>query len=439
MYISNMGFEKMSSQDLENLPTFQKHKTQYIEVRIALGLLKFLQLFGLFKNTNLVEAEEQLSEAGSQLEQITKIPGRFNKLFIQRGWVAYESFDLSLLAEAVKLAEEGSVSTAEEKLIEYYDGDHISFWIRKFCHQVDAFKVRKDLIEKALDDYNAGRFYACVPMLLILLDGIVNDVNPDQKSGSTANVKAWDSVVGHSSSFQKLYSEVIHKTRTKTNSKEVTIPYRNGILHGRDLNYVNKSTAAKAWGALFAAGDWAIALKTENKRYEVASKKAPSLKEVLSTVSKNAEIRKKLDEWQPRVIAKDYCPIDITNKENLDKGTAEYAFFNLITNCMRKNYGEIAKTILLVKPDEIKRKAGEYRKLFENSEITGCIIQEIEDRGLSATNISAKITYKWHDEDKEIVQNFLMVHENDNGDVTFSRLEDGRWKVHSSSLYFLHS
>ena len=51
---------------------------------------------------------------------------------------------------------------------------------------------------------------------------------------------------------------IFNTGRYSTVTDNITIPYKNGILHGMDLGYDNKTVAAKSWAALFAAREWAM-------------------------------------------------------------------------------------------------------------------------------------------------------------------------------------
>ena len=51
-------------------------------------------------------------------------------------------------------------------------------------------------------------------------------------------------------------AKIYAKTRKRVNTEPITLPYRNGILHGKDINYDNDLVAAKCLATIFAVGDW---------------------------------------------------------------------------------------------------------------------------------------------------------------------------------------
>lgn len=94
-----------------------------------------------------------------------------------------------------------------------------------------------------------GRYHACVPLLLSLLDGVVDDTSGRVgffAKGSDLVVR--DSIAAHETGLTVL-AEIMTKTRRKTNENPCSIPYRNGILHGKELAFDNKIVAAKCWAA----------------------------------------------------------------------------------------------------------------------------------------------------------------------------------------------
>jgi hypothetical protein len=149
-------------------------------------------------------------------------------------------------------------------LADHYNEKAIDF-IFMHCEWSDAFVIRWDLAQAAKREYLAGRYDSGVPMQLMLLDGFVNDIAQMGFFTDRTDLTAWDSIAAHDSGLKRL-AEIFGTKRTKTTKDSITIPYRNGILHGRDLGYANKTVAAKCWAALSAISDWAAALRDGRKQ-----------------------------------------------------------------------------------------------------------------------------------------------------------------------------
>ncbi len=107
---------------------------------------------------------------------------------------------------------------------------------------LEAMRPRLDLTRKALADYQSGRHYAVVLVLLSVMDGFVNDFEPATRRGihtrTPEEMDAWDSVVGHHiglSSAHRSFTKTIKATRTE----EVHDLHRHGLVHGTVVNFDN--------------------------------------------------------------------------------------------------------------------------------------------------------------------------------------------------------
>jgi hypothetical protein len=119
-------------------------------------------------------------------------------------------------------------------------------------------------------------------------------------SSEGADLTAWDSMAAHDQGLER-FADLFRKSRKKTRTEEISVPYRNGIMHGMDLEYDNEIVAAKCWAALFAVREWA--LKAENGELTPPPEEPePTLAEVLEKEQQIQESKKKREEWEPRDI-----------------------------------------------------------------------------------------------------------------------------------------
>lgn len=165
----------------------------------------------------------------------------------------------------------------------------------------ELFEPRLRLAWLALADYEAERYHGCVPVVLALLDGYANDVDGEIGfSEKQADLSAWDSFAGHPEGLKRLH-RVLNKSRRKTHADSISIPYRHGILHGRDLAYDNKLVAAKAWAALFAVGEWAKRIE-RGARHAPPPKPQKGLRDLFRMLADQARLRQRVDAWKPRAL-----------------------------------------------------------------------------------------------------------------------------------------
>lgn len=193
---------------------------------------------------------------------------------------------MAFIESANTAFEEGGIERAEQVLINYYktDVNKITHWIK---NSSAAFAVRYGLIQRFFEDHFAERYHASVPFGLIIVDGAVNDFKKSKGffAEGTA-VDAWDCLVGYSDGLTKLKG-IFNQNRTKTNTETITLPYRNGILHGRDLNYANEYVSCKRVSLMFTVADWMKMKNSEDTRkakYEKSVNPSP-IRESLARIS----------------------------------------------------------------------------------------------------------------------------------------------------------
>ncbi|NYT22719.1 hypothetical protein H0A73_03805 [Alcaligenaceae bacterium] len=198
-----------------------------------------------------------VSENLAELKQQSKIlllPDRFNELFASSGWIAYESMSMDVMKKAIETFEAHGLEAAEDYLVSTYDADTLRLGILRLKRHPE-FRKRMRLVELAKDDYLAGRYHACTPLLLSLMDGLANDVSRHVGLfADNADLTAWDCIAAHESGLQALVA-LMTKGRNRTNEESISVPYRHGILHGRELAFDNHIVAAKTWAAFSAEHD----------------------------------------------------------------------------------------------------------------------------------------------------------------------------------------
>ena len=160
-------------------------------------IYKLAKLFG-HKDSKLEETFMEMKELKRNILELAESPDLFNKYFAEKGWIAHENMNSDLMLECIKLASEGKISHAESKLISYFKTEDLTFHIHRLKH-MQAFKIRYLLLLKAYEDFKAERYHSCVPLLLMMIDGIVDDVKKENKGFFAENVdlSAWDSIASH--------------------------------------------------------------------------------------------------------------------------------------------------------------------------------------------------------------------------------------------------
>lgn len=428
----------MDNDRIENNPSYKKFKKDLEGAEAIQNVAKFFSFFGL-KNKLLDEAFSTLPDMKKQLELLSKSPDKFNDHYAQRGWIAHESMNSDLMLTSIELADKGLIDVAEQELINYYSSDKIQ-WLLHQLKGVEAFSNRYNFFLLAYKDTLAERYHAVVPVLLIMIDGAVNDI--DKGKGFFAdktNLTAWDSIAAHSSGLTAL-KEVFSDGRHKTTKEQITLPYRHGILHGRDLGYANKTVTVKCWAALFAIKDWAYAVK-EGKKIppppepelsfiESLSQLKNSLTDYAESKKRNDLVGKKVEAWKARQLN--------IGSDILEKGlstdykdyTPEQEAIRFAEYWTKGNFGAISKQVHQFSKTPINEKleAGKTRKIFEGKKLLDYKIVKVVDCSPAITEVTLAMTIE-HDNkqhNKEITLRFI--YDGPKGEILIFGDTGGQWR-----------
>ncbi len=388
-------------------------------------VVSFFEKIGI-KNEKISEAFKKFPDLSQKTEELLNMPDRFNEHFSKSGWVAYESLNFELMKEAVYLADEGKFDEANNLLVEHYNEETLK-WGLTFMKGVEEYRPRYDLAEKAKEDYLAERYHACVPVVLTIIDGIVNDIEQKGFFAQGVDLTAWDSIAAHSSGLQEV-SNLFNSARKKTNTETITVPYRHGILHGRDLGYANKVVAAKTWATLFTIRDWAMALK-QGKKVPKEKAPEPSLLEVLKSYAKTQEQKKKLEVWRARDLKpdKDFPAYGIPEEFGIHTPERELALF--FQNWSTNNYGKMAGLMKTFGDSSLGKKAGEIRLNFQGKSLEGYKLLKIKDEAAAITEITVEVTLNHRGKILTEKLSVRMILEDSEGNPTLREEPGGNWRI----------
>ena len=410
---------------IQDNPSIAKITNQMESIETLYKISPILKIFF----PKISKAFDSFPEIKNQAK-IFEVPDKFNKRFSELGWVAYESMSLEIMKEAIAKYDTEGVKVAEQFLTDSYDADCLKWGVLRLQGNQE-FRRRIRLIELAKEDYLAKRYHACIPLLLSLLDGIVNDISKHVGFfADSANMTVWDSMAAHETGLQVVAS-LFTKSRNKTSEEALTIPYRHGILHGRELAFDNKLVAAKVWAALFATRDWADALISAKSSDSIEEK---DWKEVLSDFSDTQRQKKLIESWKPR--SKEnvtYLPY-IGKAEELPLNTPERAVAEFIENWITRRYGLLAESLVYFVDKSKGRKAGLAKEDFGRHIPLAYKIVSIEDKAAAITLVTVELEFESGDQ-KIIKEISVSTNYQDNENNILVRTEDnGHWKIMQNSF-----
>ncbi|WP_412499888.1 hypothetical protein [Shewanella chilikensis] len=363
--------------------------------------------------------------------EILKVPDQFNERFASLGWIAYESMNMEVMQKAINIHDTEGKGAAEKFLADSYDEETLKWGILRFNGNRD-FRKRIRLTELARDDYLAGRYHACTPLLLSLLDGLVNDVSKHVGFfAENVDLTAWDCIAAHESGLQTLAS-ILTKGRNKTNEDAISIPYRNGILHGRELAFDNKVVAAKCWATLFAARDWAGALDDGKK--EPKPKEEVSWKQLFKQISETNLMKKSIEEWKPR-ISEDipYLPFE-GDVSNLPENTPEHAVAVFLDHWCNKRFGPIADALLYFTDTPKGKKSGMARQDFGRHVPVSFKVLGVDDQAAAVTHVITELHFEVDGNEKLKEVSVRAIYQDLENNPSVRSMPGGHWRIVQNSF-----
>lgn len=373
---------------------------------------------------------QQIKELETSLANMIHLIESFNKYFSDAGWCAYDSMNMPLMENAVKAYEAGGIDAGEQVLIQYYQTDvkDIMHWLK---NKAKPFRERYELIKCAFDDHFAERYHASVPLFLIIIDGAVNDYTKSKGFfAEGTDVSAWDCLVGCGDGLTKI-KDIFKKGRNKTNHDEIRLPYRNGILHGRDLNYANKYVSCKCISLMFALADWMNMKDSENTRKQKFEKECnpPPISESLKKIKQNAIDRQEIQKWVKRDIKIGETISATPTIEECKDFPYLLPLISAFNAWSTRNYGSLSvwfKNVFSYESSN-KKRAGECRKLFDHKNLISYELEEIEERALALTKIVVLVKWKSNDIVHTEHFEFGCSYQQEDGNVGYPWKNNGAW------------
>lgn len=394
-----------------------------------------LRLFGV-DTSEMKDALAKIKDLEQKMDEFVNLPDKFNDLFSSRGWIMYDLMNVEVALAAVAKAEAGDIDGAEEDIVNYYDAKTVK-WKLQTMIAVKAFRQRMELAQKALKDYEDERYYASILVVLALTDGLVSELSKERRgfaSGDT-NLQAWDSIAGHSKGLNTL-ARIFQTGRRTTRTEELSIPYRNGIMHGMDLGFDNKMVAAKTWAALFAVRDWA--LKAESGKLTAQSEPpAPTLSESLQQIQRTIKDVNMRRAWQPRDIVIGVTMPESGVPDDYDIESPERILIEFLSFWKARNYGKMAQHLThkykKYYGNKLPKKVSDY---YKKRQLISYRIVEFESGsdGVNTSVIKVELAYTEDGQDKKIIKDVILLSEDDLGKTSMRGKEGHRWVIDSAYL-----
>lgn len=385
-----------------------------------------------FPDFKLYEFENEIKKIHQEANELATLPDKFNDTFENTGWFITNSMSIDIVKEALSVAILKNIDEAENFLANSINEAYLNrLFLTIRWRQI--FDKRMRLFELVKVDYLEERYHACIPLLLSLIDGLVDELTKHVGIFSeNVDVTAFDSLAGHETGLQTI-SKILRSPRKKVNEDSITIPYRNGILHGKELSFDNKIVAAKCWHLLSAIVDWHNDIKFPKEK-----KEEKTLNEVFS---EHQEHRKKMLDFEERFTnysARDFSqiynfPILDIQIEVILENSPEKIVVLFLEYMKNHKFGMITPLLFQFEERKMKERTSQIAKDFRNIEINSYKIVNIEDTAPAMSKVDIEINFIQR---QNITKNLIIYlsYVDKNGNPLIRDTPNGLWIISSSIL-----
>ena len=405
---------------------------QINEVRVVGRLVPFLRLLSWFGvgGDRLKSSIRGLKDAKAQFDSLIRLIESFHETFSGLGWLFSDSTNVETARRALDAHRKGNFDEAERLLASDFDGDRLNFVVMQMC-QLDQFRERQTQLREASALTREGRYLAATPLLLIIADGVGTDAFGKSIFAEGADLEELNSLSGQPDALPELIREIC-RTRRKTSNSEIAFPYRNGIIHGRDLGYGNQLVNAKCWSLL---GNIADVIRARQTNQALKSEQKPSFREAIARHTENKRLGQRINEWIPRSVIDESMPVSSDARVSIETGEPESAMVDFLLAWKAGNYGRMVEMTHHYYQMPINQRAGEIRELMQGVRLTDAVITRIEDIAPAVTEIAVDLTLRSNDHDFLNSFIFRLICQNRSGGAAVYGDEGATWLIRPDYQY----
>lgn len=384
---------------------------------------------------------KELDRIKKEMKDLIMTTEEYNNNFSDYGWIAYSLINVEFMKNANIIFKENGIEKAEDFISDYYK-DNIKNTKRFIQYSTKEFRKRANIIDEAFEAYESEKYYSAITLFLTIADGVINDFTKNKGFFTEGvDLDCWDCLVECDKGLKKL-KEIYNLPRKKTVEDMVTMPYRNGILHGRDLNFGNKYVAGKCNVLLLAISEWIKSKNTEESRKDKYKKEAnlPKLSESIKKLQETQDNRRIINRWTSKdiVIGKD---IPITGiKEDYKQYDFIYNFVETLEIWKSKNYGELSKRFEILFNYETRDgfKPKRCRELFEKNILLEFELTNIIEQAICMKVIELNVQIQKENKVNNGKMKIGMVYEGKEDIFAIPEKNNGEWKIYPQDVRVLY-
>lgn len=413
---------------LEDYPSLKLQYEQMESMRFVRFLLK-------------KEQRKELNRIKKEMNELIMGTEEYNNNFSDYGWIAYSLINVEFMKNANQVFKDNGIAKAEEFIADYYI-ENSKNTKRFIQYSSNEFKKRSNIIDEAFEDYENEKYCSAVTLFLTIADGVINDFTKNKGFFTEGvDLDCWDCLVECDKGLKKI-RDIYNLPRKKTNEKIITMPYRNGILHGRDLNYGNKFVASKCIVMLLAISEWIKSKNTEKIRKEKYKEEAnlPLLTESIKKLEETEKARKIISDWKSKKIEIGKDIPATGKKEDYKQYDFIYNFVETLEIWKLKNYGELSKRFEILFNYESRDgfKPKRCRELFEKNILLEFEFTNIIDQAICMKVIELNVQIQKENEVVNGKMKIGMVYEGKEDVLAIPDKNKGGWKIYPQDVRVLY-
>ena len=418
----------------EDHPTRISHNPSAKRIKEALVIAKMARsVTGFLKSLSItnesIESIHYAADAALSEADLFDLPDRFNASFSNDGWIATGSMSADTMRQALLLYESGERQAAEAVILSWFDRDRIALFAIQRTKPFNNARNRWDQLQEALSLTFEERYWSAVPLILIACDGFASDVLGSSPFEKDADLTAFDSIVGHPNSLQRLIGMITKGVR-KSSDNELSVPLRHGILHGQSLGYANRTVCMKAWLLMIALVEWAHDKRNEGeRRLEDQALSDTTFRDAVQELRKVESDRRIMEAHQVRESLGPYGP-------TVDKNSPEHAILEFLNAWKNENFGVMAERSVNLSHQSVKKMAGQLRRDAELIELRDFELRAVRQSTVARADAVAYLKGTALMGEVEGEYEIVAFRYSANGEIALPT-DIGTWRVQEACMYRL--
>ncbi len=400
-----------------------KTTEQYLQDQL-LAIRPAAKLMGLF-NPKIRNSFKEVEKQAAIVKKMLNDRDLFAHTFTPLGWVNYDRMSAPAMAGAL----DGTVEEGEALLTAHHlDANSLRFMSYMFLKP--RYEPWQAIYERAIERIAAKDYLSTVPLLLIIIDGICTSKTGKHPFSGGADAPVFDTQTCGPGGIQEGFV-VLGATRRRLSMDAITVPFRHGILHGLNPNFGYATVAAKTVNLLQATIDYFDRRQNEEERLAKATREQAPVEwsELARQLSSNAETRKALDSWKPRISVSNQLVASSEMPFTLLEGSAEGKAAEYMQLLVARNYGRLAQLTVDYPNRPIAYRAGRLRAELNELKVTNWTIVGIEDQTPALTRVLVDLKVKVGNAATSHSKWMRLMYADENFEAVVQGLPGGSWTV----------